>query len=254
MTDDMPAALDPELERLLAAEKRRGDAPAGAQREVFAELETLLAGGGGPPPDSSGGSSAGGSTSHSEGILRRARLFATSRSGAIALGAFVAGAAGGVWLRGAVPNTIIYVDRPVPASSVNAAPAMSPSSAPPPAMPIEALPQAPPRSAPAARSAGPVRDAGSANDARDTSLAAERALVETGRMALARGDHGSALDALDRHSTNFPKGQLAEEREALAIQALASSGRKREAVERGARFRLAHPDSVMLPVVDETLR
>lgn len=72
-------------------------------------------------------------------------------------------------------------------------------------------------------------------------------------MALARGDQTSALDAFARHATTFPNGQLAEEREVLAIQALVASNRRQEAAERGAKFRLKYPDSVMLPVVDETL-
>src|SRR5262249_42692863 len=89
---------------------------------------------------------------------------------------------------------------------------------------------------------------------RDTNLAAERALLETGRMALARGDASGALDAFARHTSEFPTGQLAEEREVLVIQALATSGRMSDAVAHGAEFRKKYPGSVLLPAVDEMLR
>jgi hypothetical protein len=74
------------------------------------------------------------------------------------------------------------------------------------------------------------------------------------RTAVARGDSRAALEATARHEAQFPRGQLSEEREVLATLALASAGRTREAVERGARFRKKYPDSVFLPMVDEALR
>jgi hypothetical protein len=89
---------------------------------------------------------------------------------------------------------------------------------------------------------------------RDTDLSGERTLVDRARAALARGDPPSALDAIAKHQTAFPRGQLAEEREALAVQALVAAGRVQEAADRAGRFRKAYPTSVFLPVVDEALR
>ncbi|MCA9590992.1 MAG: hypothetical protein KC657_37095 [Myxococcales bacterium] len=75
-----------------------------------------------------------------------------------------------------------------------------------------------------------------------------------GRTALSRGDAAGALAALDTHAREFPKSQLAEEREVLAIQALASSGRVAEARRRAARFRTTFPKSPLMSIVDEATR
>ena len=84
----------------------------------------------------------------------------------------------------------------------------------------------------------------------DTSLAGERALIDRARMALARGQTASALDALDAHRRQFPQGRLTEEREALAIQSLAASGRTAEARARASAFQRARPNSVFLPAIE----
>jgi outer membrane protein assembly factor BamD (BamD/ComL family) len=85
-------------------------------------------------------------------------------------------------------------------------------------------------------------------------LAAERAVIERARSALARGDGQGALVAVAQHQRDFPSGQLSEEREALAVQALATAGRAQEAAERGARFRKTFPNSLLLPLVERALR
>ncbi len=242
----MTEPLAPELARLLDAERRRGPAPADAENEVLARLETVLGGGG-------GGGGGGSTPPSSEGVLRRLGRFASSRTG-IALGAFVTGAAAGALIRGSAPKEVVYVERPIPAVTPSmASPPPPPTFPPPPAASVELLPKAPiARVAPALPA--PSTRENRTIPTQDSSLAAERALIETGRTALARGDHASALEALNRHESSFPKGQLAEEREALAIQTLVAAGRAREAVERGARFRLRYPESILLPVVDESLR
>jgi hypothetical protein len=58
---------------------------------------------------------------------------------------------------------------------------------------------------------------------------------------------------LDEHARRFPRGVLAEEREALASQALARSGRGNEALDRGTRFRRTYPTSLMAPAVEDAL-
>src|SRR5262249_46233092 len=89
---------------------------------------------------------------------------------------------------------------------------------------------------------------------RDTDLAAERAVIERARSALARGDGQGALVPIAQHERGFARGQLVEEREALAVEALVTAGRVQEAAERAARFRKAFPNSLLLPVVDQALR
>jgi hypothetical protein len=61
------------------------------------------------------------------------------------------------------------------------------------------------------------------------------------------------LSLLDAHEHRFPKPQLQEEREALAIQALVMLKRYDEARARASRFKAAAPNSLFLPVIDASL-
>jgi hypothetical protein len=78
-------------------------------------------------------------------------------------------------------------------------------------------------------------------------LSQERELVDAARTALARGLPADALAAADRHARDFPRGQLAEEREVLAITALVSLGKNAEARARRARFVRDFPNSLLVP-------
>ncbi len=89
---------------------------------------------------------------------------------------------------------------------------------------------------------------------RDVHLAEERALLEVARTALARGQPDAAFASLEKHKQTFPSGRLVEEREVLAIEALAELGRGPEARERAARFRRAYPESILLPAVEASLQ
>ena len=80
-------------------------------------------------------------------------------------------------------------------------------------------------------------------------LSAERAVLDVARTALGRGDPAHALASTDEHARRFPRGALSEEREAIAVQALAQSGRADEARSRALRFKKDHPESILLPAV-----
>jgi hypothetical protein len=84
-------------------------------------------------------------------------------------------------------------------------------------------------------------------------VAAERALIDTARTALARGLPSDALSATELHSTRFPRGRLAEEREAIAVQALVSKGDAIAARARADRFRRTFPDSIFRAAVDSAI-
>lgn len=104
--------------------------------------------------------------------------------------------------------------------------------------------------APSAAVAVPPRtDDTQGNAAAPSNLAEERAILEMGRTALARGDHAAALSAVQKHERSFSSGRLREEREFLAIQALVGLGRQREAQSRAARFLNAYPRSMFAPAV-----
>ena len=84
---------------------------------------------------------------------------------------------------------------------------------------------------------------------RDEELAAERALLDMAGTALRRGDPTAALKALDQHSRDFTEGALAEEREALRVQALAGLGCAPDAIEAAATFHQKFPKSLLWPAV-----
>jgi hypothetical protein len=71
---------------------------------------------------------------------------------------------------------------------------------------------------------------------------------------MARRDGLSALEALTEHERAFPNGKLAEERDALFVQALALAGRFADARRRGLQFESRYPSSIFSARVDATLR
>jgi hypothetical protein len=137
------------------------------------------------------------------------------------------------------------------AASVSVAPSMPVTTAPPalpepaPSIPTVAASSLPAVPTTSSASRFPVTPA--------ANLAEERRLLDGARASLAHGEPASAMAPLDDHLRRFPRGVLAEEREALAIQALARSGRMNEAVERGARFQRTYPTSLMAPAVEDAL-
>jgi hypothetical protein len=71
----------------------------------------------------------------------------------------------------------------------------------------------------------------------------ESRMVAAARDALRLGDPASSLGWLERAHQKFPNGVLVQEREALAIEALALSGRRDEAEKRAAAFLRDYPKS-----------
>lgn len=85
------------------------------------------------------------------------------------------------------------------------------------------------------------------------SMAAERQLLDAARTALARGEPGEGVTALEKHVKRFPKGTLAEEREALYVRILAAMGNDAAAQARAASFQRRFPNSIFTPVVERAL-
>ena len=93
-------------------------------------------------------------------------------------------------------------------------------------------------------SKGPVGSAGlAAPQDRETRLLEESRRLTEARDALRRGDASGALAQLADLQRAVPGGILGQEREALAIEALAKSGRSGEAQSRARAFLLAYPQS-----------
>jgi len=83
--------------------------------------------------------------------------------------------------------------------------------------------------------------------------ALELKVLQPARAAVARDDFLSALAAIAEHERRFPEGQLAEEREALRVQALLGLQRTEEASRAAAAFRERFPGSVLLSRMRKSL-
>lgn len=85
------------------------------------------------------------------------------------------------------------------------------------------------------------------------SLGAERLLLEEARQQMSLGHHELAYRASESHRSRFPAGVLAEEREALAIVALAKMGRRDLAEPRRQNFSKTYPASFMASTIAQAL-
>ncbi|HTA19406.1 MAG TPA: hypothetical protein VK989_08945 [Polyangia bacterium] len=168
-----------------------------------------------------------------------AKIAAGAKAAAVVKGAIVVAALGG----GAVVGyrTSTRGDH-APAPLVAPAPSVV---SPPPAPPLE--PPAPPSPVIAPREQRPrpttlVADT-SAHRPAASRLAAEGRVVLDARQALRDGQPDEALRGLEAARAEFGEGALAQEREALTIEALARAGRRDEARARAVAFLHAHPES-----------
>jgi len=136
------------------------------------------------------------------------------------------------------PPQVVYVDRPVVVPAASGAP---PS----------AEPSMVPQTSPAAVTSSPSRSSPSRSHA--SQLSAERVILDEARTAISQGDAQRGLDRLERHRRLFPNALLAEERDALQVQALVKAARYEEARARADSFRKRTPDSLFLPMVDAAI-
>jgi len=244
MPDDVAA--------LLAAERDDGEAmPERARARVGRKIAATIAsgaasglGGAGVGEAAGQGAVAGslGSTG-STPALGGGALFGAKTFVAVALAAATGGLLGAA--RSEWAPVRLTLDE---ASALAGARASAPPPRPTPAI---APPAAPPpaATAPTTRSAPTPR---TRSDAR-SSLAAEQVLLDDAQHALAAGAAPRALAALDRHAARYPKGLLAEEREAMAIRALVAAGDRAAARRRAAAFTAAWPASLFRGAVDAAL-
>jgi TolA-binding protein len=253
-----PSPLSDDLHALLDAE-RDIDVPEAAQRaRMFARLAPLIVppgvGGGGLTDGGAGGGAAGGAAGTAAGAGLGASVFAGSAFRAKLVVSMVSAAIGA---GGGAAGHAYYASR-MTASVVVAAPSDAASvSAPATPTPVEAEPAA------AADSTAPVASAaaspsGAARSEDRTrgaaSLRAERLLLETASAALMRGDSASAIATLKKHANSFPRGELAQEREVLLVQALAASGDDAAARRRAKEFKEKFPGSLQQGSVDKASR
>jgi hypothetical protein len=81
-------------------------------------------------------------------------------------------------------------------------------------------------------------------------LSAEQVLLDDARTALAHGELERSLDRLEEHRQQFPGGLLAEERDAMEVQALVRARRYEQARVRADDFRRRRPHSLFSATVE----
>lgn len=81
--------------------------------------------------------------------------------------------------------------------------------------------------------------------------AIEAGLLEPARRGIGSGNYSAAMGAIARHQREYPRGQLAEEREALRVRALWGMGQKPAAESAAAAFRKRYPRSGLLSWMKE---
>lgn len=248
-------ALPDDVLTLLAQEKR-APVPELAESDkaaLFAAISTRL---GFVPPDG-GGESGGGSGSGESGtstglggagggVTGGGFVLAGGKAAAALIATLAIGVVAGVVIDRQVASS------PAPSPAVSAAPGPSPVAIEPAApkvddaagVPVGALPSAPRVIATQVVQAPSVSPTPSSRG-----LAAERALLDVARGALARGEATEALRAADRHASEYPSGALVEEREAIAIKALVALGRNDEARRRFKEMERRFPNGLMLRAV-----
>lgn len=230
--------IAPDIAELLEAERRVDDEPAARQERVLGRLLATTAAIGGdtaPAPNPAGA------------LTRFAQTKAAIAIGAALVGTTVGGVVGyRLGEQSTRPRAVdiapsAVVSTPPPVVSAPPEIPQAPSGAP-------SVTAAPPR--PSSTVASRPRDAARGED----DLALELSLVQMARAALTRGNFAAALDATDQHARAFPAGNLAEERESIAIQALVGAGRDDDARARATRFHAKYPRSPLRPAVDAAIR
>jgi hypothetical protein len=239
------------IEDLLKAERGRKGFSTSQRADLWKGIASAigpLPGGGGSDPDTKPDAAPRSPPAAAPPLAPAAGLAGWKIGSIVALAAIGGAGVGAIaHARWAEPK-IVVVERAVdvPAPVVVAPPIVAAPDAPPPLASA-----APVRAAPAIRASAATTTPSAAPAPRDPGLARERTLLDMARTALSRGDSTAALSAADTHAREFPSSQLAEEREVLAIQALAAANRSPEARRRAAVFRMTYPKSALLPIVEE---
>jgi hypothetical protein len=252
-----PGALTPPERRAFAAGRRGHEAPPGAHQAVWEGLAATLA--------ASSAAAAAGSGATGVTVAVAMKQLAL---GAL-LGAAVAGGAA-VYQRASAPRpalsaTSLAGSALAPAAEVhsNGAPTVvTPNEVLPAAQPGAALERSlgssrPPAPAAGAREAAVPYGSGQASfptGAADASDTAESRRLLAARSLLRSGRASAALSALASIRADFPEGSLAQEREALTIEALLAFGDRAAARARAAAFLARYPESPHVDAVRKALK
>jgi len=224
---------DSPLEQRLAGLVEGARADVGTPEQVMQLEASLLPLIGSPVPGPGPGTPAAGPTASGGGA---ASVGATAGIKATAIAvAVIAAAGGGLWLHSTQTPAPVPVEQRAPVSVVVPVEPTTPTPSIGPEAPVE-----PPAMAPAP--SHPSSPAGGPGASKETPALSEPDLIGQAQTALA-GNPVRALSLCEKHRKQFPHGVLVQEREVLAIEALAKLGRHAQAVDRGERFMKAFPSS-----------
>lgn len=242
--------LPDDLRALLAAERERPDLDADRVASLFDRMSATLA-----LPEPSAADAPDAPVPPAPAVAApdpgiAVRLLQKYPVGSL-LAALAIGASGGAAVTHAVESP-----RPTSTLASTVAPTAAPSVTAPLPLPQASLEVPRPASStstapPVAAPSTPASARPDATGTRDADLAVERTLIERARSAMVRGNPQDALAATREHAQRFPGGRFAEERDFITIRALAASGDKARARAAADAFRLRHPQSLLLPAVDE---
>ena len=229
--------LDDDILALLQCAKELPDLDPASRTAILAVTSARIEAGG---AGGGGGGGAGGAGAGAGGV-------ALGKIG-VAIALFVAGVVAGVAGDRALFSDGVHATTTPPtvvaprasAAAANGAVALDAVSA-------TSLPDAP-RAAPSS-TAAVTRSGVSAEAPSSRGLAAERALLDVARSALARGEAGEAIAATERHAREYPDGSLVEEREAIAVKALVALGRRDEARRRARALEQRFPNGLTVRAV-----
>ncbi len=257
MSDHDAGPPPSDLQGLFDAERSAPDMPREARGRVLGRLEASIAAGAATMAATQSGHAAAHGTARAAGRL--ATIF--SKPLVVGLASFVAGAAAGIGIyasvRSAPRERVVVVTHEVRVPVVSTAPPVDPQVATRPPVPIADTP-------PLLQVTG-IADAGAREPATihrpvtntagvgGSELDRERAALDTARTAVLRNQPAAALTILERSAREFPHGQLADERDAIIVQALVAQGRFDQARERAAEFDRAHPGSMLRAAVRQAL-
>jgi hypothetical protein len=223
-------ALPDDVRALLRAEKARLDVPDDARARLAGRLASTVPGFGQAHVPAPSAGPASGATAVAA-LKGTALLLALGVAGAVSVGAIAPSARPGLDGRRVHATTGRVLEAHAPRVTVEKPDVMRSSIAPNASPPVLAPPAPPPPAPPIAAL---------------ESLREERRLLDASRDAIARGEPERALGLTARYAALFPRGVLAEERDALRIRALAHLGREEEARALLDQMRAAHPQSFLL--------
>lgn len=220
--------------------------PAGKKSAVWAALVGRLPPGGGGAAGGGGGAAASGLSLAAKGKIAGAVLASLLGAGVAANFArhhAPAGLAAPPSAASLSPNAAgaaAPATAPAPAPTATTLAAATPASDPTSGVPASA-PADPPAPRPSSRARPPA--AATATSVDPDALREESALVARARDALHAGDPSGALATLDAARARFPRGVLVQERNVLAIEALAARGDEAAASRQAQAFLKQFPGS-----------